>query len=133
MIEVAAGLIFSGGRLLITQRLPNAFLGGLWEFPGGKRLPSETFEACLHREVREELGMEITIQRHFQTVSHAYADRSVLIEFFVCNWERYPPLPLGCAAVAWVGREDLGAFQFPEADAPIVAILTESGELWGSD
>ena len=56
LIEVSAGLVFRNGQLLITQRHADAHLGGLWEFPGGKREPGETFEECLIRELREELG-----------------------------------------------------------------------------
>src|SRR5579863_6281440 len=56
VIDVSAALIFRAGQLLITQRHAKSHLGGLWEFPGGKREPDETFEACLIREIREELG-----------------------------------------------------------------------------
>ena len=56
-IDVSAALIFRGGKLLITRRHSDAHLGGLWEFPGGKREPDETFEQCLVREIREELGV----------------------------------------------------------------------------
>jgi len=52
-IDVAAGLIFRDGKLLVAQRFTQAHLGGLWEFPGGKREAEETFEACLVRELRE--------------------------------------------------------------------------------
>ena len=60
-IEVAAALVFRNGKLLIAQRHAKAHLGGLWEFPGGKRHAEETFEECLVREIREELGVEISV------------------------------------------------------------------------
>src|SRR4051812_36582496 len=50
-IDVAAGLVFRDGQLLLTQRAAGAHLAGLWEFPGGKREPGETFEDCLAREL----------------------------------------------------------------------------------
>src|SRR2546425_12665827 len=59
LIEVAAGLIFHDGRLLITQRYPEAHLGGLWEFPGGKREANERSADCLKRRLREALSIEI--------------------------------------------------------------------------
>jgi mutator protein MutT len=61
-IEVAAGLIFRGGKLLITQRPAGGHLPGLWEFPGGKREPDESIEDCLHRELKEEPGIEVTVE-----------------------------------------------------------------------
>src|SRR3954447_8776395 len=51
--DVAAGLVFRNGKLLITLRYDDAHLGGLWEFPGGKVEPGETFEQCLLRELQE--------------------------------------------------------------------------------
>ena len=72
VIEVSAGLVFRSCKLLITQRHAGAHLGGLWEFPGGKREKGETFEQCLSRELREELGVEVVVGRLFDTVTHAY-------------------------------------------------------------
>ena len=61
-IEVAAGLVFRDGQLLITQRRMQDHLGGLWEFPGGKREVNESFEDCLRRELKEELGIEVKVK-----------------------------------------------------------------------
>ena len=58
-IEVAIGLVWKEGRLLIARRPEGVHLGGLWEFPGGKIEPGETPELCIRREMREELGIEI--------------------------------------------------------------------------
>ena len=55
-LEVAAGLIRRGDRLLLAQRPPGGMLAGMWEFPGGKQEPGESLPACLRREVREEAG-----------------------------------------------------------------------------
>src|SRR5690606_22981070 len=71
-IEVSAGLVFRDGKLLITQRFADSHLGGLWEFPGGKRETNETFEQCLVRELREELGIEVEVLDLVQTITHAY-------------------------------------------------------------
>jgi len=70
-IEVAAGLIFRNGKLLITQRFNDSHCGGLWEFPGGKREPGETFEQCLARELNEELGIEAAVHELIKTIRHA--------------------------------------------------------------
>src|SRR6267142_972357 len=84
-VEVSAALIFHNGKLLITQRHADAHLGGLWEFPGGKREAGETFESCLVREIREELGVEIFVGELFQEIIHAYPEKTVLLRFFICK------------------------------------------------
>ena len=129
-IEVAAGLIFRNGKLLIAQRYPEAHLGGLWEFPGGKRECDETFEACLTRELREELGIEVTVRELMETVQHDYPEKRVLLKFFHCHWLANEPQPLGCPAFAWVTREELSQYQFPAADARLLEKLRISPHLW---
>src|SRR6266853_275359 len=81
-IDVAAGLVFRDGKLLITQRYAEAHLGGLWEFPGGKREPNETFEQCLTRELSEELGIEVVVGQLVESLTHEYPGKSVHLRFF---------------------------------------------------
>lgn len=131
-IEVAAGLIFRAGKVLLTQRPADAHLGGLWEFPGGKRRPHETFEQCLQRELREELGIEVDVGELVEAVTHQYPDRTVHVRFFRCIWRRHEPQPLGCAALAWVGPEELARYRFPAADARLVDTLRRRADLWQS-
>jgi 8-oxo-dGTP diphosphatase len=130
MIEVSAGLIFRGGKLLITQRHAGAHLGGLWEFPGGKRECDETFEACLARELREELGIEVAVGELIETVEHDYPEKRVLLKFFRCQWLAHEPQPLGCPAFAWITREELARYEFPAADARLLAALRGSDTFW---
>jgi mutator protein MutT len=70
VIEISAGLVFRDGRLLITQRPDGGHLAGLWEFPGGKREPGESFEDCLRRELREELGLDIEAVEWIESITH---------------------------------------------------------------
>jgi 8-oxo-dGTP diphosphatase len=119
-IEVAAALIFRAGKLLITQRHAGSHLGGLWEFPGGKREPEETFEQCLVRELLEELGVETSVGGLFEEITHAYPEKTVRLKFFICRLARGEPRPLGCAAVKWAGKPDLDDHDFPAADARLL-------------
>jgi len=119
-VEVSAALIFRNSKLLITQRHANAHLGGLWEFPGGKREPAETFEQCLLRELREELGVEVSVGELFEEVVHAYPEKAVHLKFFVCRLESGEPAALGCAALKWVNKLELAGFDFPAADARLL-------------
>src|ERR1051325_4622706 len=94
-IEVSAGLILREGKLLITQPHADAHLGGLWEFPGGKREPGESFEQCLTRELREELGVDADVGTLFATVTHAYPEKTVYLQFHLCRLRVGEPQPLG--------------------------------------
>ncbi len=130
VIEVAAGLVFRERKLLLTQRYPEAHLGGLWEFPGGKRHPDESFEECLRRELREELGIEVSVGPLIEAITHAYTEKTVHLQFFKCAWEKHEPQALGCPAFEWITREQLGNFQFPAADAHLLDKLRADASLW---
>jgi mutator protein MutT len=130
VLEVAAALVFREGKLLITQRPAGGHLAGLWEFPGGKREGRETFERCLARELREELGIEVEVGSRVATVTHEYPDKAVYIEFFRCRWTRYEPQPLGCPDFRWVTASELDSFAFPAADAQVIQKLLKSPEWW---
>jgi mutator protein MutT len=129
-IEVSAGLVFRDGKLLITQRHADAHLGGMWEFPGGKRECDESFEACLTRELREELGIEVVVRELIETVEHDYPEKRVLLKFFRCDWSANEPQALGCPAFIWITREELSAYQFPAADARLIKTLRTCHSLW---
>jgi 8-oxo-dGTP diphosphatase len=129
-IEVSAGLIFRDGKLLITRRHVGAHLGGLWEFPGGKRDGNETFEECLHRELREELGIEIEIRGLVESLAHDYPEKSVHLKFFYCLWKRGEPQALGCADFKWISQAELAGYEFPAADARLLGQLKDAVDLW---
>lgn len=130
MIEVSAGLIFRDGKLLITQRYSDSHLGGLWEFPGGKREPAETFQECLARELREELGIEVEVGDLLESLTHVYPEKTVHLRFFCCKWLRNEPKPLGCAAFRWITLPELDQFQFPAADARLLSDLKARPDLF---
>jgi|TARA_A100001011_G_scaffold139216_1_gene147117 mutator protein MutT len=129
-IEVAAALIFDSNKLLIAQRPPGVHLEGLWEFPGGKREFGETYEACLLREIREELGCEVLVGPMLHESEHAYPEKCVRIRFFQCQVVSGIPQPLECAALRWVSQDSLGQFQFPEADQALIEQLKMHPEWW---
>jgi mutator protein MutT len=130
VIEVSAALVFRDGRLLIAQRHAKSHLGGLWEFPGGKREAGETFEQCLVREIREELGVEISVGELFEEIVHDYPEKSVHLKFFICKLLSGEPQPLDCAAVNWVTKAQLADFQFPAADADLLEKLKSPRVAW---
>lgn len=129
-LAVVAGLIFRNGQLLITQRRAGDHLGGLWEFPGGKLETGETAAEGLLRELREELGVEVRVGARLAVVEHRYPERSVRLQFFRCTLLRGEPQPIGCAAIAWVTAAELARYEFPAADAQLLAQLRKSPHLW---
>jgi mutator protein MutT len=122
-VDVSAALIFRNGKLLIAQRHADAHLGGLWEFPGGKREAQETDEECLAREIREELGVEISVGELFEEITHHYPERTVHLKFFICRLVSGEPETLGCAAFQWIGKNELADYPFPAADARLLEKL----------
>jgi mutator protein MutT len=129
-VEVSAGLIFRNGKLLITQRHPDAHLGGLWEFPGGKRECDESFEFCLSRELHEELGIEVSVGQLIETVEHDYPEKRVLLKFFRCDWLTNEPRALGCPAFRWITHDELACYEFPAADARLIEKLRSHRDFW---
>jgi mutator protein MutT len=130
LIDVAAALVFRKGRLLITQRPFGTHLGGLWEFPGGKREPNESFERCLVRELREELGIEVVVGELVESLTHAYPEKTVHLKFYRCRWRQHEPQPLGCPAFKWVTAAELKDHDFPAADARLLEKLQAAAGLW---
>jgi mutator protein MutT len=130
-VEVSAGLVFRNGKLLITRRHAEAHLGGLWEFPGGKREANETFEKCLVRELREELGIEVEVDELIESLTHTYPEKTVHLKFFRCRWKRNEPQALDCLDFKWVSADELSEYSFPAADARLLRRLMGSPELWG--
>ncbi len=123
VVIVLAAIVERDGSLLVTRRLDGTHLAGLWEFPGGKCEPGETHEACLARELAEELGVGSRVGAELLTTEHAYPERTVRLHFRRCEIDS-DPRPLLGQEIRWVRREDLHALAFPPADAELIAILT---------
>ena len=123
VIDVVAAVIRRDGKILITQRLDDVHLARLWEFPGGKVEAGESFEVALQREILEELGVEIRIHEEFFTTEHDYVTKSVRLHFYVCTLLRGEPAPLAVADLRWIRPNEFCNFEFPPADAHLIARL----------
>jgi 8-oxo-dGTP diphosphatase len=121
-IVVAAAVIRRGEAYLLSQRLAGTHLAGLWEFPGGKCEPGESLEACLVRELAEELGVEARVAAHRLTTTHEYGSRRVELHFFDCEIAGDPRPRIG-QALSWVRREQLRQTALPEADRALIDLL----------
>ena len=123
--EVTAAVIWrADGRLLIAQRPLDGLLGGLWEFPGGKQEPGETLPEALRREIDEELGISIAIDRPMATIKHAYTHFRITLTVFHCTYLAGQPQNLGVADHIWVDPVDLDQYAFAATDLQIIKALT---------
>jgi len=114
-------------RLLLARRRPDDLLGGLWEFPGGKREQGESLEECLRREIREELDIAIRVDRPFLSLDHGYSHFRITLHAFHCTYLKGTPRPLGCSDFRWVRISDLETFALSRADQKLATALREEG------
>ncbi len=124
-VVVAAAIIYQEGKILLTRRKLDAHQGGLWEFPGGKQEAGETLEECLRRELKEEIAIEVNHLKPFHVLRHRYPDKEVELHFFTCSTFEGTLQPLGCMEMAWVPQEELGAYEFPAADHPVLKAILQ--------
>lgn len=122
-ILVAAAVVLRAGRVLLTQRKSGTHLAGAWEFPGGKVDPDEDPRDAVARELREELGVEITVGDILDVTFHRYPEKSVLLLFYEATLAEGSPEPraLDVADLRWAAREDLRDEVFPPADVAVLA------------
>ena len=122
-VVVTAAVIERDGAYLVTRRPPGVHLAGMWEFPGGKCDREESFEACLVREIREELGCGVEVGREVFSTAHAYPERIVELHFFACTLQGQPMPVLG-QELRWVPRTHLSTLEFPPADDELIVLLS---------
>jgi len=126
-VIVTAAIILNRGRILISQRPSKGLLGGMWEFPGGKLEPSETLKACLQREIKEELGTRIILQKPFGVFHHSYSHFHVELYAFICALKGSKPKLLQVKSIQWVKAVDLQAFPMGKIDR-MISLQLLSGE-----
>jgi 8-oxo-dGTP diphosphatase len=127
VLVAACALVDIDGRVLIGQRPKGKQLAGLWEFPGGKVEDGETPEACLIRELHEELGITVihACLAPFVFASHGYETFHLLMPLYLCRrWEGFVTAKEH-AALAWVKPGRLCDYPMPPADAPLAAWLRD--------
>ena len=118
--HIVLALIHHEGRYLVARRSAEAFLGGLWELPGGKREAGEDDRTAVAREVREELGGEVLAARHLLSWHHAYPDRTLTLHAYRTTlFNPQAVRPLAADALRWVSPQELLAIDVPPANQPL--------------
>jgi len=122
--DVAAGLIMCNGKLLIGQRKHGKSLEYKWEFPGGKLETGETLEECLHRELMEEMQLDIVVGEHFTDSIYEYDFGTIILHAFWATCKNQDiPVVLEHEQYRWVSPKDLLQYDFAPADRPIIAAI----------
>lgn len=122
-VHVALALIVHQGRWLVARRRPDAHLGGLWEFPGGKCQPGEPPQNAAVREAREECGIEVEALRVMPTFSHDYGDRIVHLTPVVCQWLSGEPMALDSEECRWATLSEIRRLEMPAVNHDILREL----------
>ena len=127
LLVAACALVDPDGRVLLARRPEGKPMAGLWEFPGGKLAPGETPEDALIRELKEELGIDVSAAclAPFAFASHPLEGRHLLMPLYLCRrWNGTVEGREG-QALAWVRPAKLGDYAMPPADKPLVALLRD--------
>lgn len=127
LLVAACALIDTDNRVLLARRPEGKKMAGLWEFPGGKLDPGETPEAALIRELKEELGIDVSAAclAPFAFASHPYEGFHLLMPLFLCRRWRGMPQPREGQTLAWVRPEKLATYSMPPADKPLIPLLRD--------
>ncbi len=120
LVQVAAAVIVRQGEVCLARRPDHLHQGGKWEFPGGKIESEETLDQAIHRELHEELNIQVNSSEPLITITHHYSDKSVCLN--VVWVENFVGEPEGMEGqeVRWVPLQELTQYEFPDANVPIV-------------
>ena len=123
--DVAVGILENdAGKLFIQRRPDEGLLGGLWEFPGGKKKDGETLKEACRRELREELGVAVEVGPLFHRLDHAYSHFKITLHAFRCRLPNgATPTPAEGQPTRWVAPGALDDYAFPRANRRLIEEL----------
>jgi A/G-specific adenine glycosylase len=124
--QIACGVVFKAGRVLITRRKPDGLLGGLWEFPGGKIKPDENADAACRREIFEETGLVVAVADHLTQVRHAYTHFKIVMEVYLCHYQSGRVALKGPIDHHWVRFDELRNYPMPKANLKLMPSLKQA-------
>tara|TARA_Y100001968_G_scaffold202875_1_gene186256 strand:+ start:1472 stop:1927 length:456 start_codon:yes stop_codon:yes gene_type:complete len=122
--EIGIGIVFNeNGEVLIDQRLESSSMGGMWEFPGGKKNIDELIEKTIERELKEELGILVKVGTKLLSFEYVYTFKKLHFAVYICELISGEPKPFASQKLLWVSPEKLFNFSFPAANTKIISEL----------
>jgi len=123
----AAVTLREDGRVLVARRRQEDMLGGMWEFPGGKRKEGETLADALRRELQEEMGIDVAVGEQLTVVRHAYTHFRITLYAFECRLIAGEPQCLECDDFRWATKEEIRALPMAVTDRKISKAVEKLG------
>lgn len=112
--------------VLVAQRREDQMLGGLWEFPGGKKEPNESIHRCVIRELKEELGINVELSAKILCVDHAYSHFTMEMHVYWAQIKSGKPKSIECKDFKWISLEEIRTLPFSKADLKVIDAITEA-------
>ena len=125
MKQVTGAVIIRDNRVLIMRRSPNEAHAGFWEFPGGKIEKGEYPEACLFRELKEELNIETKIVSYFCDSIYEYSDGCIQLLIYIVEILNGEITLTVHDKLKWANKEDLLTIKLLPADIPVSKRIIE--------
>lgn len=116
---VTAAIFRKKGKYLLCQRNKNDAHSLKWEFPGGKLEGHESAEECLIREIKEELNIDIEVERHFCDSVYKYENGEILLKAYEAKIVGGTMKLLVHSEAVWVRAEELLQYELLPADVEI--------------
>lgn len=120
MLNVTCALIVKNGKLLITRNGPQSDHALQWEFPGGKIKKTETDKACIIREIKEELELDIQVITQLKAIEHDYGIKQIRLIPFICEITGGTLKLNNHIEKKWITAKELLSVDFSEADKRLI-------------
>jgi len=129
-LKVAAALIRKEKKFLICQRKEKDKFALLWEFPGGKCRKNESFKECIEREIKEELGIEIKVEKLLGIFKDEDKNLKICVHLFLSSIKKGTPVPCDCKDFSWITLKEAKRYELAPLDKKILLFLERNSQVF---